>query len=367
MLQGVVGIKITLLLLLMLLTIIVLDPHQFGFRPEHSTQTAILDLTETIRHAIDKHKVSLVVSFDFSKAFDSIPHTLIIKKLRLIGCTASALDWFASYLSGRSQAICLSDGSCSSFMTTTAGVPQGSVLGPLLFLVFINDLSARLSSSQHMIYADDTQIFCSDLPARAHILLDRSDISAIVAWAEDNGISLNSDKTGAMLCGSQFYVNALKESTPPLFVGDAQLQMMPELTILGLKLTPIPNIVLLRRRHGEVDYHLTQLLTGHGFFKHHSKSSPQRKKLSKIHEDIQKAGPDSSMLVGLCQAIIAFIMIYIYDYVALNFEKVYIIFKCHTYWQCKKGKSMECAARAITNPEGEAAKAVIVKGKIVFE
>ncbi|CAB0034073.1 unnamed protein product [Trichogramma brassicae] len=214
-----------------------LDPHQFGFRPEHSTQTAILDLTETIRHAIDKHKVSLVVSFDFSKAFDSIPHTLIIKKLRLIGCTASALDWFASYLSGRSQAICLSDGSCSSFMTTTAGVPQGSVLGPLLFLVFINDLSARLSSSQHMIYADDTQIFCSDLPARAHILLDRSDISAIVAWAEDNGISLNSDKTGAMLCGSQFYVNALKESTPPLFVGDAQLQMMPELTILGLKLT----------------------------------------------------------------------------------------------------------------------------------
>ncbi|CAB0034424.1 unnamed protein product [Trichogramma brassicae] len=102
-----------------------LDPHQFGFRPEHSTQTAILDLTETIRHAIEKRKVSLVVSFHFSKAFDSIPHTLIIKKLRLVGCTASALDWFASYFSGRSQAIRLSDGSCSSFMTTTAGVPQG--------------------------------------------------------------------------------------------------------------------------------------------------------------------------------------------------------------------------------------------------
>ncbi|CAB0044040.1 unnamed protein product [Trichogramma brassicae] len=216
-----------------------LDPHQFGFRPEHSAQTAILDLTEAIRHAIDKHKVSLVVSFDFSKAFDSIPHTLIIKKLRLIGCTASAIDWFASYLSGRSQAIRLSDEPCSSFMTTTAGVPQGSVLGPLLFLVFINYLSARLSSSQHMIYADDKQIFCSDLPARAHILLDRtnSDISVIVAWAEDNGISLNSGQTGAMLCGSQFYVNALKDSTPPLFVRDAQLQMIPELIILGLKLT----------------------------------------------------------------------------------------------------------------------------------
>ncbi|KAL7290597.1 hypothetical protein TKK_0015361 [Trichogramma kaykai] len=101
-------------------------------------------------------------------------------------------------------------------------------------------LFTRLPSSQHMIYADDTQIFCSDLPTHAHILLDRtnSDISAIVAWVDDNGIGLNSGKTGAIICGSQFYVNALKDSTPPLFVDDAQLQMMPELTILGLKLTP---------------------------------------------------------------------------------------------------------------------------------
>ncbi|CAB0033757.1 unnamed protein product, partial [Trichogramma brassicae] len=182
----------------------------------------------------------MVVSFDFSKAFDTIPHCLLIEKLRLIGCSARTLGWFASYLTGRSQAIRLSDGSCSSFATTTARVPQGSVLGPLLFLVFINDLSTQLSSSQHMIYADDTQIFCSGLPASPQALLDNAnnDVSAIAAWADDNGIKLNSGKTGAMLCGSQFYVSSLKDATPPLFVDGTQLQTRPELTILGLKLTP---------------------------------------------------------------------------------------------------------------------------------
>ncbi|CAB0042872.1 unnamed protein product, partial [Trichogramma brassicae] len=103
----------------------ILDAHQFGFRPEHSTQTAILDLTESIRQAIDKRKVSMIVSFDFSKAFDAIPHSLLIEKLRLVGCALPTLNWFASYLTGRSQAIRLLDGSHSSFATTTAGVLQG--------------------------------------------------------------------------------------------------------------------------------------------------------------------------------------------------------------------------------------------------
>uniref|UniRef100_A0ABD2W8X2 Reverse transcriptase domain-containing protein n=1 Tax=Trichogramma kaykai TaxID=54128 RepID=A0ABD2W8X2_9HYME len=91
-----------------------------------------------------------------------------------------------------------------------------------------------------MIYADDKQIFCFGLPAGPQALLDNTnnDVSAIAAWAEENGIKLNSSKTSAMLCGSQFYISSLKDSTPPLFVDGAQLQTRPELTILGLKLTP---------------------------------------------------------------------------------------------------------------------------------
>ncbi|CAB0043169.1 unnamed protein product [Trichogramma brassicae] len=100
------------------------NAHQFGFRPGRSTQTAILDLTESIRQAIDKRKVSIIVSFDFSKAFDTIPHSLLIEKLRRIGCAPPTLGWFASYLTGRSQAIRLADGSHSSFVASTAGVPQ---------------------------------------------------------------------------------------------------------------------------------------------------------------------------------------------------------------------------------------------------
>ncbi|CAB0029825.1 unnamed protein product [Trichogramma brassicae] len=193
-----------------------LNAHQFGFRPGHSTQTAVLDLTESIRRAIDKRKVSMVVSFDFSKAFDTISHCRLIEKLRLIGCSAPTLGWFASYLTGRSQTIHLSDGSWSSFVATTAGVPQGSVLRPLLFLVFINDLSPRLSSSQHMIYADDTQIFCSGLPASPQALLDNAnnDVSAIAAWADENGIRLNTGKTNAMLCAIQTSEKIHEASAP---------------------------------------------------------------------------------------------------------------------------------------------------------
>ncbi|CAB0040009.1 unnamed protein product [Trichogramma brassicae] len=136
-----------------------LDPQQHGFRPGHSTQTALLDLTESVRMAVEKRKITALVSFDFSKAFDTIDHGLLISKLRRLGCDALAVEWFSSYLSSRSLSVKSEDGALSEQLFTTSGIPQGSSLGPLLFAIFINDLHIALRHSKHIIYADDTAIF----------------------------------------------------------------------------------------------------------------------------------------------------------------------------------------------------------------
>ena len=138
------------------------DPFQTGFRRHHSTQTALIKITDDIRMAIDKKKITLLLLFDFSIAFDTISPTKLLSKLRQLGFSRMALLWIKSYLlQNRTQIAISKNNGNSEWLETNLGVPQGSVLGSLLFSLYVNDLKNVLDGKtvRRIFYADDIQIY----------------------------------------------------------------------------------------------------------------------------------------------------------------------------------------------------------------
>ena len=134
---------------------------QFGFRYCHSTEHALISITEKIREACDSGKFTCGVFVNLKKAFDTVNHTILLKKLQHFGIRGVANNWFSSYLKSRKQFVTI-ESIKSNEEIISYGVPQGSVLGPLLFTIFINDLHNAIRYSTVHHYADDTNLLISD-------------------------------------------------------------------------------------------------------------------------------------------------------------------------------------------------------------
>ena len=175
---------------------------QNGNRKLHSTETALLYFTDEILKNMDDKKVSVIVLLDMSKAFDSICHDLMLSKLGRIGVANAACNWFRSYLSERNQVVnianCISDP-----LPLSVGVPQGSIVGPVLFTLYVNDLLSVPKHCQAMGYVDDTKIFLGLPPSQisdAVIALNK-DLSDIATWCCMNSLLINPDKTKLLVIG----------------------------------------------------------------------------------------------------------------------------------------------------------------------
>jgi hypothetical protein len=220
---------------------ILLSPNfnsmQSAYRPYHSTETALNRTLNDVYQSIDHGEPTLLVSLDLSAAFDTIDHSSLLSRLNTsFGVSDTALSWLASYLSGRSQAVRI--GSESSPTTNCElGVPQGSVLGPILFSIFVSPVGHLVSSHQvkHQQYADDTQLYFSLSPKQPHLGIDTLQrcLHSLHAWFSLNGLSLNPSKSDAVL----FSTRQRRQSFAPLShvnVSGTEVKLSDSLTTLGV-------------------------------------------------------------------------------------------------------------------------------------
>ena len=172
----------------------VLFDNQFGFRKNNSTSYALMEITEKIKESIDNGKYGCGIYIDLRKAFDTVNHNILIKKLEHYGVCGILLEWFKSYLNERKQFVFM-NGESSDLKYILCGVPQGSVLGPLLFLLYINDLPNISAKLKFFLFVDDTNIyFESDDLLNVEETVNK-ELKKLYLWLNVNRLSLNVSET----------------------------------------------------------------------------------------------------------------------------------------------------------------------------
>ena len=202
---------------------------QSGFRRSHSTDTCLLYLTDHIRKEIDKGKYCGMVMLDLQKAFDTVNHSILLSKLEALGFNSTSLKWVRSYLGERQQVVDIG-GTLSSPLTLSCGVPQGSILGPLFFLLYINDMKSACDCNL-FLFADDSALLVSHEDKVVVENTLSSELVKVSRWLNDNKLSLNLSKTESILFGSNH--NLRISPGLKVVVGVNEVVNRQEVTYLG--------------------------------------------------------------------------------------------------------------------------------------
>ena len=207
-----------------------LFPHQYGFRKQRSTEHAALEFVDRLLIDIDQNKTPISIFLDLSKAFDCLQHPILLKKLQYYGITGNSLDLCTDYLSNRQQFVSISSTS-STLRPIKTGVPQGSILGPFLFLVYINDFNNASNCFKMINYADDTTLLTTlntDLLASQNEI--NEELTKILEWLCANKLSLNTSKTKFIT----FHLPQKQISSPQLIINNEPITQTKTFDFLGI-------------------------------------------------------------------------------------------------------------------------------------
>ena len=208
----------------------ILYEFQSGFRTSYSTDTCLIDLQDSIRMEISKGKYVGMVLMDLQKAFDTVDHDILLDKLDAMGFDHN--EWFKSYLRGRKQMVVVNDVS-SETGTVTCGVPQGSILGPLLFLCYVNDMPISVKCKL-LLYADDSALIISGFDPKEIAKELSKELESCRQWLIDNKLSLHLGKTEAILFGSKRKLRRVNSFT--VKCGEIQIKKVNSVKYLGLQI-----------------------------------------------------------------------------------------------------------------------------------
>ena len=191
----------------------IIHPSQYGFQANKSTHLALKKFSEFLYRNLDESKHVLSIFIDYSKAFDTVSHSILLKKLNHYGIRGSILQWFRSYLSNRTQQTII-NGVKSEPSKITSGVPQGSILGPVLFLLYINDLPNISKAFNYLLYADDSNLYLSHRSPTQLIHIANKELDKLYFWCTANRLSLNFSKSHYMF----FSNKKILSEVPPLMI-----------------------------------------------------------------------------------------------------------------------------------------------------